>query len=199
MILAPQIATAYTCRGRPLLMRPQELTSPCAFGGGGSTVLLDNGALSALRQGFMHPRQHTTMLSMRGASTSGNRSRVRRTVLVPECGGAAVAPVSPFGTRLASAVMAGDENMEQLSRMRQRGDDAALGDDSGRRRRRSWRHEGQGRRQEDSRRDHGRGRGGIDTAAGATLAASPKMQVCYIKRRLPVRYCGNVRGCTCTY
>jgi len=170
-------------------MRPPGLSSPCAFDWGSSTALLNNGALSAPRQEFMQRGQHT-MLYMRGASTSGN-CRVRpcptrrRTVLVPECDGVAVAPFSPFGTRLASAVMAGDENMEQLSRMKQHGAG------SGRRRSSSSlegqegrRHEGQGRWQKNAHRGRGRRRGGVDTAVGAALSATPKMQVCqYVVRR----------------
>ena len=171
-----------------LLMRPQGLASPCAFGGGGPTFPLNSGAVSAPRQEFMHPRQHSITVDMRGASTSGNR-RVRpcpprRTVLLPECEGATGASASRFDTRLASAVMAGDENMEQLSRMKQRG--PALGKGNSSRRRRSSgslgeqegrRQEGQGRWQENAQRNRGRGRSSIDAAVGAALTATPKMQV----------------------
>lgn len=103
--------------------------------------LQQNGVLGASRHELVH-RSRAVKLYMapRHASTSGARSsraRVRprseqhaaaaqrRTVLLPL--GAVGAPPSLLDTRLASSVMAGDDHMEQLSLVQQRGAAATSG------------------------------------------------------------------------
>lgn len=117
-------------------MRSQGFASPCGYGFSGTRLSIQqHAALGASRQELVHSSRVVKlyMAVPRHASTSGTRSsraRVRprsehaagtqrRTVLLPV--GASGALPSFLDTRLASSVMAGDDHMEQLSLVQQRG------------------------------------------------------------------------------
>lgn len=113
-------------------MHPQASATACALDVDGAGPPLQHAALSARSQAFVHSTASEVInLYMASphtsaSSSSSGRSRVRprpghethapwRTLLVP-VGGAGTRPFS-VETKLASAVMAGDDNIEQLSRM----------------------------------------------------------------------------------
>lgn len=124
-------------------MRLQGFASPCGYGVSGTGFPLQhNAAPGASRQELVHGSSKGVKLYMapaRHTSTSGTRSsraRVRprseqaagaqrRTVLLPVGAAAAGASPSFLETKLASSVMAGDDHMEQLSLVQQRGAAAA--------------------------------------------------------------------------
>lgn len=109
-------------------MRQQGFSSPCSHAGGGTGKPLQNGALAAPREAFMHSNNRTAMklqTALHRSRSSTSRPRVRRrpeheeaspghTPLVPA--GETGSTYSTVGTRLAlSAVMAGDESIEHPS------------------------------------------------------------------------------------
>lgn len=108
-------------------MHPQASAPAFALDVDGAGAPLQHAALSACSQAFVHSTSEVTKLYMAPPHASrSSRSRVRprpghavrapwRTLLVP-VGGAGTRPFS-VETKLASAVMAGDDNIEQLSRM----------------------------------------------------------------------------------
>lgn len=117
-------------------MRSQGFASPSGYGGGRTIFpLQQKGALGACRQELVHSSRAVKLyIAVRHASALGtrtSRARVRprsehaaasqrRTIpLLPV--GTAGAPPSFLETRLASSVMAGDDHMEQLSLLQQRG------------------------------------------------------------------------------